>query len=390
MIGRALILVSFCLFPMAAFGEGVTTGSVFGTNDAKGSSWMGWTALDVAPLQGGIVEHRLPPGSLVVDWEALATRTLWAGWTHTEKDWSTRVASGFALPGEVSALWESTPFRLDLAAPWGVWVEQRWRDIQFGGGRAESKGSFLAEDGFDLGPFSAQAWVLRGGFSFLAAFYGEVRADLKLERSNIFWWLRGSGGSELRWFGLQSQGPLVMGPPDWAWNASALYADGRVHGQVGRGLFPQGIWETKEESQIRTVVAWLDQTWTENRWSAGLTAIGALVWVEHPTWTQLHSWTEITWTFPFFFAKTSRSQYTFEASPGWVTVIRPKVKWYPWRGVSMEWSRWIPLAGGFRQAFGIDPDAVATSTSGASGEAPSLSPWDLWLAGTQIQLSVAW
>lgn len=393
-MSRTTLGTLFLMLPLLAFGQGLYSGAVSGIEAGGSAPWARWMGLKEKPLHAFHLDTSVSGGSFIVDWEAFSPSWTGLGWSLAEENSSTTFTAGVLGPGEVRARWAGTDFEAAVSSPWTFWVEHRWGQAVAGGWAVGTEGSLQTPEPFDLGPWAARGWGAWTGLGPWTAFYGEASAEVSASRNLVLWSFEGEGRAEARWAGLVTEGLWPLWWFTWDWEAAAGYAEGRVQAEMGRNILGQGQWKTSEESRARGVGGWLDQNWHTGVWSLGLGAGAAVFWVENPTWTQTHTWTETQfpwWPIPFPFVTVERSSttdYTIEASPGWVVVLHPRVTWKPLPSLALTLSRWLPVSGGIRLA--IDASAVAGPSDGGSGEAPTISARNLWLAGTQVEFSASW
>jgi hypothetical protein len=343
--------------------------------------------LEASPFQAGVVDYSLPGGSVIVAWEPFGSRWTGAGWALTQPDTSTRFTTGFVVPGAVKAVWADTAFEAAFDAPFTFSLDQRWGPWVWGGTAISGGGTIRTLEPVDFGSLEGRGWTAWGGTESLAAFYGEFSAEVAAARNVLVWSFDGQGKASGRWGGLSSRGLVPLGWGILNWEAAALYGEVQVGIHLTRNVLGQGQWTTNEDSRVRATAFWLDSAWQTNGWTVALGTGTALFWVENPTWTQIHSWTEtVWWPPPFYVTKTSQTNYTLEASPGWVVLLHPRLSYRFFPGATLELSSWVPVAVGILAAIDDDPQASPGPPRGV------LVPptWNLWLPGIQINLTSRW
>lgn len=382
------------LLPLGLGAQTVASGALSGLEAEGRLPWVRWALLEAPPFHASHFEAGVPAGSFIVDWEGFSPAWTGFGWSLSQENAATTATAGAPHQGGVRAQWAGTAFEATASSPWTFSVEHRWKQGVGGGWASGTEGTLQTSEPLEFGSWAARGWGAWAGWAPWVAFYGEASAEVIASRNLFFWSFEGQGQAEVRWAGVAAEGLLPLWWFTWDWEAAAGYAEGRLQADVGRNILGQGRWKTSEESRARGVAGWLDQNWHAGAWSLGLGTGAAVFWVENPTWTQTRTWTETQfpwWPLPFPFViveKTSTTDYTFEASPGWVVVFRPLFSWRPFPGTTLTLSRWLPLSGGTRLA--IDASTVAGGPEGGSGGAPSISVRNLWLAGTQLDLSASW
>ena len=263
-----------------------------------------------------------------------------------------------------------------------------------GGLALQFNGAVWSPAPFKFGPLGAEAWVVWAGLDGTRVFYGEGMAEANLFHNAIFWWLDAKGRLDLRWGGVSAEGLVPLIFANLEWRLGGFYLEGVATLDLLRGVLLQGVWTVDETSRLRAGVFWVDQTWRRGGWSWGLDVGAAVFTVENPTWSQVHRWTE--WKFlppplplPVFVEKSSQTDYTLRTSPGWVTVIHPRLTGTLVPGLTWEISRWIPWVSG--TTFSITEPGQSAPAGDKAGQPPgTVDAWNLWLAGTQIQLKGQW
>jgi len=267
--------------------------------------------------------------------------------------------------------------------------------MAFGGARFGTSGTLRTSINLDKGTFQGQAWAAWGGWPLVQAFYGEFSAGAEAGTNLLLWWFQGKGSGNAKFGGLVLRDKMPIGPVAWAWDFTGLYGEGQFRMDFRKSLFLEGSWTMAEETQARVAGSWIGQEWRLGNWTLGLGTGVGLLWITHPTWSQRHDWTETTypyWPFPLpvSVARSSRSDYTFTADPGWLLVVHPGLKWEPTPGWAVEVSRWVPLTGGWSYREGTEALQGPGEAQAFADFPAQIEPWNLWLAGTQVQVSAAW
>ncbi len=330
------LLILLCAFWMSSplVAQTLDTGLVTGTWDdgqapAGWATRFSWQHLDMAEFGA-----RIPAGRSLFSWDSFLVQGYGVG-LSLDGPSSWYAAAGITQPAELPIHWNGSDYTWKVSATAGALVVNKTGNLIWGGADGEAGGMLAWKDQFDLGPFQA--------------------------------------GARLAFAGL--------------WGLGGFVAEGNLNFQSNFSILGASPIDAQGTLQVWASGVWAHQQWKWSWGSFDVFAAGGLFWVPQGDWRITSFETKFVLGPPWVTTVSTKSEYRFEADPGWLFVLKPTVTWNLGSVWSLEASRWIPFVTGWSLTQGATVLSKASSGE-TSSSAQTAVNW--LLAGTSVAVHAQW